>query len=124
MYLCSTNLGHYRASRSTSEGQSRPSSCPSNCFLITSTLWSELLLLAHFSKLICHPRVERTLHVLLQHFWWPTLEEDVQSLVQACLPATGTKPPIPPVERLQSLSIVNHHWFHISLDFVIGSLPP
>ncbi|XP_060782111.1 uncharacterized protein LOC132889529 [Neoarius graeffei] len=38
----------------------------------------------HGSKLACHPGAARTLALVQQHFWWPSIKEDVQEFVAAC----------------------------------------
>ncbi len=80
-----------------------------------------MLLWAHSSKLSCHPGVQRTRHALLQHFWWPTLQEDVQEFIKACPTCSQHK-----TSRrshaglLQPLPVPHRPWSHISLDFVTG----
>lgn len=38
----------------------------------------------HSSKFFCHPGINRTLSLLKRHFWWPTMNQDTRSFVNAC----------------------------------------
>ncbi|KAK3572626.1 hypothetical protein QTP86_001124 [Hemibagrus guttatus] len=75
----------------------------------------------HNSCLFCHPGTTRTMAVLLQHFWWPSIRKDVRDFVAACPVCSQKKSPkTPPVGLLHPLPIPKRLWSHISMDFVTG----
>lgn len=69
----------------------------------------------------CHPRMGRTLSLLGQHFWWPTMATDTQDFVTACtVCARGKSSHRPLAGFLRPLPIPSRPWSHIALDFVSG----
>lgn len=79
---------------------------------------------AHTSRLTCHPGITRTLAVLRQRFWWPTMREDCRSFVSACHVCARSKSSTKPSSGLLlPLPIPSRPWSHIAMDFVTG-LPP
>lgn len=45
---------------------------------------SEVLQWGHSSKLVCHPRVNHTLHLLRQRFWWLSIARITKAIIAAC----------------------------------------
>ncbi|KAF7702190.1 hypothetical protein HF521_001473, partial [Silurus meridionalis] len=61
-----------------------PEGCPTDRLFVPEQLWSQVLQWCHGSPLFCHPGFPRTLSVLRQRFWWPTVRKDVREFVAAC----------------------------------------
>ena len=76
------------------------------------------------SKFTCHPRAQRTLRFLCQHFCWQGLVRDVSEFVAACVVCARSKASHrPPAGLLLPLSIPSRPLSHIAVDFATG-LPP
>jgi len=104
--------------------QPGPSSCPLNRLFVPQVLRAEVLQWAHSSRLSCHPGIQRTRGMVLQRFWWATLEADTREFVNACPVCNRHKPSHQaPAGLLHPLPVPRRPWSHISLDFVTG-LPP
>lgn len=104
--------------------QPAPSACPDNLLFVPANLRSKVLQWGHSSRLACHPGVIRTLALLKQRFWWPTMEKDAREFVSACIVCAQHKPSHKaPSGLLHPLPIPHRPWSHIALDFVTG-LPP
>uniref|UniRef100_A0AAQ6IR55 Gypsy retrotransposon integrase-like protein 1 n=1 Tax=Anabas testudineus TaxID=64144 RepID=A0AAQ6IR55_ANATE len=98
-----------------------PSACPPNKLYVPDHLRSKVLDWCHSSRLTCHPGTARTLFVVKQRFWWPTLSADVRTFVSACPVCAQAKPlHRAPAGYLRPLSIPRRPWSHISVDFVTG----
>ena len=98
-----------------------PSSCPSGRLFVSASLRSQVLQWGHSSRLACHPGVRRTLALLRQRFWWPSMQEDTREFVAACPTCSQYKGSHQaPPGLLQPLPIPHRPWSHIALDFVTG----
>ena len=98
-----------------------PSSCPSGRLFVSASLRSQVLQSGHSSRLACHPGVRRTLALLRQRFWWPSMEGDTKGFIAACPTCSQYKGSHQaPSGLLQPLPIPHRPWSHISLDFVTG----
>ena len=85
---------------------------------------SPVLQWGHASKVACHPGFHRTLALLQQHFWWPTLSSDTREFVAACSVCARSKASHrPPAGLLRPLPVPHRPWSHIAVDFITG-LPP
>ncbi|KAJ0059379.1 hypothetical protein NL108_016159 [Boleophthalmus pectinirostris] len=103
------------------ENNPGPSTCPNNLLFVPQHLRSDVLQWAHSSKLTCHPGIQRTKEVLLQRFWWGTLDEDTRDFVNACQVCNQSKSMHQaPAGHLLPLPVPHRPWSHISLDFVSG----
>lgn len=101
-----------------------PSACPTDRLFVPDNLRSQVIQWGHNSHLACHPGVTRTIHLLSQRFWWPSLRTDVQDFVKACPTCSQNKTiSRSPAGLLQPLPVPKRPWSHISMDFVTG-LPP
>lgn len=92
------------------QGQSVPDGCPPGRMFVLRSARSSVLTWGHTSRLACHPGVQRTLALIQQPFWWPSMAVDVRTH----RPSTGLLQPFP---------IPPRPWSHIALDFVTGLLP-
>ena len=98
--------------------------CPPGRLFVPGPLRSRVLQWGHSSLLSCHPRVSRTLSLITQRFWWPSLREDAREFVSACPVCARSKVNrSPPAGLLSPLHVPHCPWSHISMDFVTG-LPP
>ncbi|KAI5086375.1 hypothetical protein C0J45_23376, partial [Silurus meridionalis] len=112
-----------RVHRATS-GQPTPAGCPEGRLYVPDQLRSRVLQWCHCSRLFCHPGTPRTLALLRQRFWWPTIREDICQFVAACpVCAQHKSSRCPPAGLLRPLPVPHRPWSHIALDFVTG-LPP
>ena len=110
--------------RQALEGAEIPVGCPENRLFVLSILRPQVLQWGHCSNFSCHPGVARSISLLRQRFWWPTLKEDVQEFVAACPVCAQNKTSRQrPHGLLHPLPIPRRPWSHISIDFVTG-LPP
>lgn len=51
----------------------KPGGAPLNTVFVLDSVQSEVLQWSHASQLACQPGLHRTLHLLRQHFWWPSM---------------------------------------------------
>ncbi|XP_056408241.1 uncharacterized protein LOC130308661 [Hyla sarda] len=73
----------------------------------------------HASLFAGHPGVQKTLLLISQRYWWPTMEKDVSDYVQACMICARDKSPCQkPAGLLLPLPIPEVPWSHIAMDFV------
>ena len=54
-----------------------PDGCPANRLFVPVDMRPQVIHWAHTSLLTCHPGVKRTMHVISQRFWWPSMEREV-----------------------------------------------
>ncbi|KAI5086033.1 hypothetical protein C0J45_23506, partial [Silurus meridionalis] len=73
--------------------QPAPEGCPTDRLFVPEQLQSQVLQWCHGSPLFCHPGFPRTLSVLQQRFWWPTVRKDVREFVATCPTCTQHKNP-------------------------------
>ena len=92
-----------------------PEGVPSGKLYVPKEVRSEVLQWGHASKLACHRGLPRTLHLLCQRFWWPSMARD------ACMEcARGKSSHQAPTGLLQTLQVPWRPWSHIALDYVTG----
>lgn len=81
----------------------------------------QLIKAMHSSALGGHSGVLATYKRLRSLFYWPSMQSDIQRLVQECDTCQRNKTEnIVPPGLLQLLSVPDHHWKHISMDFIEG----
>lgn len=101
--------------------QPDPGNGPPNNLFVPDSVRSQVLQWAHTSRFTCHPGTSRTLHVLQQRFWWPTMEKDTREFIAACSICARNKTTNRPSSGfLHPLPIPKRPWSHIALDFVTG----
>ncbi len=107
--------------RTASQGVTPPSGCPPGHLFVPETLRSDVIRWSHCSKVACHPGVSRTMFLIKQRFWWPSMARDIRCFVLACSVCAVSKTSNrPSAGLLQPLSVPSRPWSHISLDFVTG----
>ncbi len=110
--------------REALDGVTIPVRCPEGLLFVPESVRTSILQWGHSSKLACHPGVARTLPLIKQWFWWPSVGQDAGEFVLACpVCAVGKGCNRPPVGLLRPLSIPLRPWSHIAMDFVT-CLPP
>uniref|UniRef100_A0A8C9T6V6 Gypsy retrotransposon integrase-like protein 1 n=5 Tax=Scleropages formosus TaxID=113540 RepID=A0A8C9T6V6_SCLFO len=96
-----------------------PNEQPQDKEYVPSTVRSELLHWAHDGPSTGHPGVNRTLKLLAERFWWPSMRQDVRDFVLACTTCAQAKVPRQlPAGLLEPLPIPNRPWSHIAVDFL------
>ena len=101
-----------------------PQGCPPDRLFIPEVVRSPVLQWAHASRIACHPRCRRTLALLQQWFWWPSMAADTKEFVAACSVCARSKASHQaPAGLLRPLPIPHRPWSHVAVDFVTG-LPP
>jgi hypothetical protein len=91
------------------------------CIIVPScgSLRNECISMHHDAVYSGHLGKDRTLDLILRHYWWPGIHSDVSSYVQLCDICQRTKaPPHKPAGLLQPLEIPANPWESISVDFV------
>ena len=64
-----------------------PGNGPPNCLFVPQSVRTQVLEWSHGSRLSCHPGVSRTLSVLKQRFWWPSMRKDLamRKVLRCCM---------------------------------------
>ena len=106
------------------EDHPAPEGCPPDRLFVPPSARSPVLQWGHASKVACHPGFRRTLALLQQSFWWPSMSADTKEYVSACSVCARSKASHrAPAGLLRPLPIPHRPWSHIAVDFVTG-LPP
>nr|GEV31078.1 hypothetical protein [Tanacetum cinerariifolium] len=93
-----------------------------NCLVILDdlSLRKKLFSECHDSLTRGHRGYLKTLKRLTKNFFWPQMKRDVKTHVQNCMVCQQNKyQTLAPADLLQPLTIPNHVWEDISLDFII-----
>ncbi len=107
--------------RTASQEVTPPSGCPPGRLFVPEALRSDVIRWRHGSKVACHPGVSRTMFLIKQRFWWPSMARDIQCFVLACSVCAVSKTSNrPSAGLLQPLSVPSRPFAHILLDFVTG----
>ncbi len=98
--------------------------CPPNRLFVVPELRSQVVHWTHTTQITCHPGIKRTLFMIRQRFWWPSIEKEVTEYISACPVCAANKTSHQNLSRqLRPLPVPHRPWSDISLDFVTG-LPP
>ncbi|KAL0161331.1 hypothetical protein M9458_045056, partial [Cirrhinus mrigala] len=101
-----------------------PPQCPPNKHYVPQEMRHQVLQWVHTSLSAGHPGISRTLHLLKNSFWWPSMTKDTATYVKSCQICAQSKTPKElPSGLLQPLPIPQRPWSHLSIDFVTD-LPP
>lgn len=74
----------------------------------------------HNTPFAGHPGVNRTTKSIERYYWWPTLRSDVLQHVRSCGECQRNKGATQrPFGVPQQLSVPDHQWQHISMDFIV-----
>ena len=78
----------------------------------------------HSTPIGGHGGVLKTLERLQEFYFWPNMKDDITAFIKKCVACQrGKYIPQAPGGLLQPLTIPQHIWEDISLDFITG-LPP
>ncbi|XP_024014856.1 uncharacterized protein LOC112088827 [Eutrema salsugineum] len=75
---------------------------------------------SHGGGLMGHFGIDKTLSVLVEHFFWPHLKRDVEWFCSKCIVCLKAKSRSHPYGLYMPLPIPNRPWVDISMDFVLG----
>ncbi|KAI2646367.1 Transposon Tf2-8 polyprotein [Labeo rohita] len=93
--------------------------CPEGKIYVPRSLRHHLLGTAHGSPGSGHPGSKRTLSLLQNHYWWPSMRRDTIRYVQSCsVCAMSNSPRMLPAGKLVPLPILERPWSHLGVDFV------
>ncbi|KAI2643996.1 Transposon Tf2-6 polyprotein [Labeo rohita] len=96
-----------------------PPQCPPNKHYVPQDMRQQVLQWVHTSLSTGHPGISRTLHLLKNSFWWPSMTKDTTTFVKSCQVCAQSKTPKElPSGLLQPLPIPQRPWSHLSIDFV------
>jgi hypothetical protein len=85
-----------------------------------NSLRERCLQLCHGSPYGGHFGVAKTFHLLQRSFWWPSMKQDVEQHVRACLKCQQSKPTTQaPAGELSPLPVPKERWESVSLDFIV-----
>jgi len=74
----------------------------------------------HGESLAGHFGEKKTLMMLKEHYYWPCLEKDVQDVIKRCAICQMAKSHTLPRGLYTPLSVPNHPWKDVSMDFILG----
>ncbi|KAI2662338.1 Transposon Tf2-6 polyprotein [Labeo rohita] len=101
-----------------------PAECPPNLVYVPLALRPRVLAEVHNTPSSGHPRIEVTLQLLGNRFWWPGQRADAIQYIRRCTVCNISKVPHRlPAGLLQPLPVPQRPWSHIAIDFVTD-LPP
>ncbi|KAL0151794.1 hypothetical protein M9458_052945 [Cirrhinus mrigala] len=96
-----------------------PPGCPEGKIYVPRSLRPHLLGTAHGSPGSGHPGSKRTLSLLQNRYWWPSMRRDTIRYVQSCsVCAKSNSPRMLPAGKLVPLPIPERPWSHLGVDFV------
>ncbi|KAH0716655.1 hypothetical protein KY290_012917 [Solanum tuberosum] len=75
---------------------------------------------AHCGGLMGHFGVPKTLGILSEHFYWPSMRKDVEKVCSYCLECKQAKFRTLPHGLYIPLPVSNSPWIDISMDFILG----
>ncbi|KAG1934122.1 retrotransposable element [Pimephales promelas] len=96
-----------------------PSDCPPDRTYVPTSLRTRVLEWVHNTPSSGHPGITATTHLVINRFWWSTLQADVISFVKQCIACNISKSSHQrPAGLLQPLPVPQRPWSHIAIDFV------
>ena len=75
---------------------------------------------SHGGGLMGHFGVAKTLAILQEHFYWPHMKNDVETICGKYITCRQTKSRVQPHGLYTPLPIPSEPWIDISMDFVLG----
>jgi hypothetical protein len=75
---------------------------------------------SHGGGLMGHFGVKKTLEILQEHFYWPKMKHDVQSVCDKCISCKQAKSKVMPHGLYTPLPVPDQPWVDVSMDFVLG----
>lgn len=91
------------------------------CIPHNDELRKDILTEAHSSRYSIHPGSTKMYRDLREHLWWSGTKRDIAEFVAQCLTCQQIKVEHQrPAGKLQSLTLPEWKWEHITMDFVSG----
>jgi hypothetical protein len=87
---------------------------------VPSSECAKLIWEAHYSWVVGHFGVEKTVVVLQKHFYWPKLRQDVGKYIRSCTACAISKPTTKKQGLYTPLPTPNKPWESISMDYMSG----
>ena len=75
---------------------------------------------AHGGGLMGHFGVDKTLSLIWDHFFWPSMRRDVQRICSKCVVCMQVKSKLKPHGLYAPLPVPEMPWVDLSMDFVLG----
>ena len=75
---------------------------------------------SHGRGLMGHFSIDKTFHVLQEHFFWPRMKHDIINICSCCFICKFVKSHSQPHGLYMPLPAPSHPWIDISMDFVLG----
>ncbi|XP_051716342.1 uncharacterized protein sh2d1ab isoform X1 [Ctenopharyngodon idella] len=100
--------------------ESAPPGGPEELLYVPPANRQPLMDLAHSSPGSGHPGSSRTLSLLQQQYWWPSMPQDVSRHIKGCsVCAVADTPRKLPEGKLLPLPIPQRPWTHLGVDFMM-----
>jgi hypothetical protein len=77
---------------------------------------------SHYSRVVGHFGIKKTVAVLQKHFFWLKLRQDVDKYIRSCTACAITKPNIKKNFLYTPLPTLDNSWESISMDYMSGLL--
>jgi hypothetical protein len=90
---------------------------------VPSSERSKMIWEAHYSQVVGHFDVKKTVAMLQQHFYWSKLRHEVNKYIKSCTACTISKPTTKKQGLYTPLPAPDRPWESISMDYMSG-LPP
>ncbi len=106
------------------QNEPTPDNCPPNKQYVPHDMRPRIMQWVHTSISTGHPGISRTLRLVQNSSWRPSMTKDITTYVKACQVCALSKTPKElPSGLLHPLPIPQRPWSHLSIDFVTD-LPP
>jgi hypothetical protein len=79
---------------------------------------AKMILEAHYSRMVGHFGMEKTMDVLQKHFYWPKLRQDVNKYIRSCTSCSIANPTIKKQCLYSPLHTLEKPWESISMDYM------
>ena len=73
----------------------------------------------HGSGRMGHFGMKKTLEILHEKFYWPSMKHDPHYVCDKCIPCKQTKSKVMPHGFYTPLHVPNHPWINVSMEFVL-----
>ncbi len=124
MFVCPIEWVLDDQSRAATLEEPAPPGGPERRSYVPTALHLTLLDALHTSPGSGHPGIQRTLSLLWNRYWWPSMAEDVTRFVRSCSVCAITSTPRRlPEGKLVPLPIPHRPWPHLGID-IATDLPP
>jgi hypothetical protein len=77
---------------------------------------------SHYSRVVGHFGIEKTVEMLQKHFYWPKLRQEVSKYIRSCTACAISKPTTKKQGLYTPLPTPDRPWESISMDYMSGLL--